>query len=94
MCVINRQNIILKYAMRGHFRYTSRLVQNLGPLPDAEFVVSNRPTERPGVPMTTATKARKQATTKKKKTTKQGAHGGDKQNQPKKKKSTKKVAVK
>jgi len=72
----------------------SRLVQNLGPLPDAEFVVSNSPTERPGVPMTTATKAGKQATTKKKKTTKQGAHGGDKQNQAKKKKSTKKAAVK
>ena len=23
MCVINRQNIILKYGMRGHFRYNS-----------------------------------------------------------------------
>ena len=22
VCVINRQNIILKYGMRGHFRYT------------------------------------------------------------------------
>ncbi|KAG2605785.1 hypothetical protein PVAP13_4NG218920 [Panicum virgatum] len=72
----------------------SRLVQNLGPLPDAEFVVSNGPTERPGVPMTTATKARKQATTKKKKTTKQGARDGDKQNQAKKNKISKKAAIK
>ena len=26
MCVINRQNIILKYGMRGHFRYNLPLL--------------------------------------------------------------------
>ena len=56
--------------------------------------MSNGPTERPGVPITTVTKAGKQATTKKKKTTKQGAHDGDKQNQAKKKKISKKAAIK
>ena len=45
---------------------SSMLLLNHGPLPDSEFVQNNRPRARPGVPLTTATKAGRQAAAVKK----------------------------
>jgi len=45
---------------------SSSLVLNHGPLPDSEFVLNNRPGERPGVPLTTANKVGRQAAAAKK----------------------------
>ena len=70
---------------------SSSLVLNHGPLPDSEFVLNNRPGERPGVPLTTSTKAGRQAAAAKKgKASKKNCQtGGDGQESSKQRKAAK-----
>ena len=72
---------------------SSRLLLHHGPLPDSEFVQNNRPRARPGVPLTTATKAGRQAAASKKgKASKKNSQtGGDGQAPTKKRKLAKKL---
>lgn len=70
---------------------SSRLLLHHGPLPDSEFVQNNRPRARPGVPLTTATKAGRQAAAAKKgKASKKNSQtGGDGQESSKQRKAAK-----